>query len=275
MSDTHRTPPDEWTDAERAAREAVRALPGVDADPVFRASLRDAFVSGTLDARATSRHGAQRRAPRRVFRVGVPVAMAAVLLLAFGLANRGPDWRVVKAAGVDTIWVDGEEVVCAVGPLETAFHPGSRVRVPDGGQVEVVTDALALQINGGTDMTLPAPPGRWFARSIESEVGGAGTLRIVTTEDFAGARYVIRAGATDLTVTGTAFSVMTDASVVCVCVLEGDVAATLPDGSMHVIPSGGRLTLARDGTAHDAGEMRPGEREALLEMQTELFGRDR
>ena len=193
--------------------------------------------------------------------------MAATVLIAVGIANRGSGWTVVGAGGAYVL-VDGKPVPCDdLSPLQAALRPGCELVVPDGARVEVVSDVLALQADGGTDMTLPATPGRWFFRDVSSRVRGEGTLRVATGDGFAGASYRIDTGPTELLVTGTAFSVMSSEDYVCVCVLEGGIAATLPDGSRRTIPSGGRLTVSRDGEGIDVGVMHEHEREALENLK--------
>lgn len=271
MNDTHHDSHDEWTDAQRAARDAVRSLPGAAADPDFRAALREQFVRGEFRHSSRPTRTAGRRRRRRGFALAAPLAIAAALALVVGVLNHSADWTVVHAAGTDYVMVDGERVPCDdLSPLQAAIEPGCRVQMPDGGQMEVVTDALALQINGGTDVTIPRPPGRWFARSIDSEVLGNGTFRVVTRPGFEGARYELRTEAATLEVTGTAFSVMNSPGTVCICVLDGEVRARMADGSTKAIGPGGRLTLAVDGSTLDTGSMLPPEREALTDLQDRL-----
>ncbi len=273
MNDTHHDSHDEWTDAQRAGRNAVRSFPVAEADPDFRAAMREQFVRGEFQksARPARRAGGRRRAGRRIFTWAAPVAVAAALAIMIGVLNYSADWTVVHAAGTDYVMVDGARVPCDdLSPLQAAIQPGCRVQMPEGGQMEVVTDAMALQINGGTDVTIPTPPGRWFARTIDSDVLGDGTFRVATGPEFEGARYALHTEAATLEITGTAFSVMNSPGTVCICVLDGDVQAKLPDGSTRTIGPGGRLTLALDGSTIDAGSMRPGERDALTDLRERL-----
>lgn len=249
------------TEDQRLARDVVRVLPRPKPDPRFRASVRALFVAAASPV--ARRH-------RLRIRWAVPVALAATLLLAVGLANRGPAWSVVGTGG-EYVTIDGERIPCDdLSPLQAAVRPGCRVVVPDGARLEVLGEVLALELNGGVDVTIPSTPGRWFFRDVSSRVVGDGTLRVATGDGFAGARYRIDAGATELVVTGTAFSVMGSADVVCVCVLEGGIEAVLPDGTAREIPSGGRLTVMRDGSGIDEGAMHESERAGLERLKSRL-----
>jgi len=273
----------EPTGEQKLAREAVRGLSAPEASADFRGALRARFVAdesteasdGSRRARGErAREGdrdVRRRAPRRRgFAWAAPLAMAAVIAIMVVVQNQGRDWAIVNASG-DHVLVDGAPMDCDdLSPLEAALSPGCEVQVPEGGQLEIVTDALALQINGGMDVILPAPPGRWFGRDIESQVGGVGTLRVATGDAFAGASFRIRTGPTELLVTGTAFSVMSMPDVVCVCVLEGGIAASMPDGSVTDIPSGGRFTVQREGGAFETGTMHEAERGALEQLKARV-----
>lgn len=261
------------TAEQRRAADAVRELPTPDASPDFRAALRAQFVAGEFgqagEDAAPARRPRRAASPRpgRAWAWVAPLAVAASLAVLVVTMNRTPHWTISNAGGAH-VMVDGVAMPCDdLDPLQAALRPGCRIQVPDGAQLEVVADALALQINGGMDVTLPATPGRWFARDIVSQVGGRGTLRIATSEAFEGARYRIETGPTELLVTGTAFSVMSTPDVVCVCVLEGGIAATLPDGTSHDIPSGGRFTVQREGGAYQVGSMHDSERGALEQLK--------
>lgn len=264
---------DEPTAEQRLAADAVRALPTPEASSDFRATLRGQFVTGAFEAESEAEARTVRRALRprpRKKAWAVPLALAASLAILVGVLNRGSEWSIVSTGG-DHVLVDGRAMPCDdLSPLQAALRPGCRIEVPDGGQLEVVADALALQINGGMDVTLPSAPGKWFFRDVASQVGGDGTLRVATGDDFHGATYRLQTGPAELVVTGTAFSVMSNPDYVCICVLEGGIAASLPDGTIREIPSGGRLTVQRGDGSFDEGAMHDVERSALAQLKTRV-----
>lgn len=225
----------------------------------FRAHLRERFVSGDF-APASSK-------TRFVWRWMTPLAAAAVLLLMLSIFPRSSaNWELVEVGpGTASVRLDGRSYPCDdLDPIQAALHPGCRVQVPAAGSLEV-RDAgqLVLQLNGQLEMTLPSQRPLWMGTTYESELRGDGRLRVTTGEKFRGRRYRIRAGDVDLTVTGTTFTVIQSAAETCICVLEGEVAATLDDGSVHDIAAGRRLTLDRRAGSFEVGPMRPDERGAL------------
>lgn len=266
------------TPDQRAARDAVRALGVPGASDIFRARMRDAFVHGQI---AEGERGSEAvssgpapvarvrssRARRRSF--VVPLAMAALLLLAVGLANRGGGWEITGVGLNATVIINGKEVPCEdLSPIEAALRADCHIAVPEGGRMELLNARnFLLELGGGVELTLPHTPGRWFARDVRSQVGGRGTLRVATAPGFSGATYRLQTSSTELTVTGTAFTVIHDEDSVCLCVLEGEVTATLPDGTNATIGAGRRVFVSPESGMIDHGPMLDEEREALVALR--------
>lgn len=266
-----------------AARAALRGLDTPVASAEFRARMRAAFVSGEYGALEVSAEEvpvpSARRAvgrvprptPRRArgWRFPLAFAAAAVVLLGIGLANRGPGWTITGVGANPTVTINGREVSCAdLSPIEASLHAGCHVVVPEGGRMELMNaQNFLLELGGGVELTLPRAPGRWFLRDVDSRVGGQGTLRVATAEGFAGATYRLHTSSTELLVTGTAFTVIHGEDSVCLCVLEGEVSATLPDGTVEKIGAGRRVFVAPGEGLIDHGPMLEQERAALTELR--------
>lgn len=290
MPDPDRAP---LTVEQEAARAAVRALDVPVASAEFRARMRAAFVSGDfgdVDATSPSTEEAlssarshvephvaessrtsrtRRRTPARGWRLPLSIAAAAVVLLGIGLANRGGGWTVTAVGANPTVTIDGQEVSCSdLSPIEAALHAGCHIVVPENGRLELLNASnFLVELGGGVEFTLPRAPGRWFGRDVHSEVGGTGTVRVATASRFEGATYRLRTSSTELTVTGTAFTVIHAEDSVCLCVLEGEVSATLPDGSVASIGAGRRVFVSSGDGLIDHGPMLEREREALLALR--------
>lgn len=273
--DDHDILPEEHLPADqREAQRAVRALGVPPLDDSFRARLREKFVRGEFsDAEGVRSETTvvPFRRGRGLTRYAVPLSLAAVLVLMFGWLNQGSSWEVVRFGDATShVLVDGQRMPCDdLDPIQAALHPGCRVELPEGGQMEIVSDGnLLLQLNDRVEMTLPAPPGRWLGRRVESEITGEGTLRVATGRAFEGARYRLRTGETVLAITGTTFALDHDAEVTCLCVLEGEVAVILPDGERRSVGAGGRITLHEASGRVDTGDIEPEEIEKLGRLRS-------
>lgn len=266
------------TPAQRAARDAVRALPPPAASEEFRARMRASFVRAEVPetpgepiaASSVARRSAAPRVRMRSF--VVPLAVAAALVVMIGSLNHGGGWTITGVGSNATVVINGKEVSCAdLSPIEAALHEGCHIVVPEGGRMELANlRNFVFELGGGVEFTLPRTPGRWFGRDVQSEIGGNGTLRVATTEGFAGATYRLRTSTSELVVTGTAFTVIQSADSVCLCVLEGEVRTTLPDGSTTSVGAGRRVFVSNDGSVVDHGPMLEQERAALEALRARV-----
>lgn len=241
-------------EAERASR-LVRSLRTPEADPEFRTRLREAFVSGRIEAPA-------RVAPPPVTSSGgrpwwrLPVARWALAAAAFVVVwmagsalNRAPAWQVLEVHGVGVATVDGRPVMLdKVEQLTALIRPGARVRVPDGATVALASRGqMALELTADADVVIPSAPGRWFGRSTYAEVN-RGIMRITTGHGFRGARLHVETPAADVDVTGTTLAVICEPVGTCVCVLEGGVKVGRQGEEMIEVAAGRRRFVFLDGT---------------------------
>ena len=249
-------------EVERRASEQVRALPSAAADPDFRARLAADFASGELD-----------RAPRRarvtllpwhrreMTRWTLAAAAAAVLVVGTLALNQGPRWHLISRHGQGLATIGGRDV--ALGDearLSGMLRPGAQLVMPaDGGVMLQAGDELMLSIDPGSVVTLPAAPGRWFARRVQGRVD-AGTMRVTTGAAFHGAALALMTPEAQVRVTGTTFAVICDSAGTCVCVLEGVVRVGPIGSAMSDVPGGmrGYVYANRGPMVHAA--MRPDEK---------------
>lgn len=266
---------DEQLTAEQLrVQAAVRSLRVPEADPDFRSRLREQFVRGDFPSEESGLAAGDRVVPldraRRLRRYGIPLSLAAALVLMFGLLDQGPDWDVVGVGEeMQHVLVDGELVPCdELGLLQAALHPGCTVRVPEGGRLEIVASGtLLLELDGSVEMDLPSTPGRWVGRDVESRVSGQGTLRVATGPRFDGARYRLHSGGATFDVAGTTFAIEQRGTETCLCVLDGEVEVTTPDGERHEVGAGRRVTFDENEASVDTGAMLPTEFEALSRLR--------
>lgn len=271
--DRHRADREESLGAdERRVQTQLRTVATPEARAEFRSRLRAQFVRGQFEAaekrvvpRATPR---PRRPRRRWLAWSLPLAAAVAWLLVLPSLDAGASWQVMRA-GTPTVTLDGKVYPCDdLSPLQAALHPGCRITLTTDGRFEVQDPGrLTLQLNGAVEFTLPTVSRRSLGRTLESEIAGEGTLRVATGPQFAGQRYRIRGEGVDLTVTGTTFTVIRSQDETCICVLDGQVVATLADGSVRTIDGGGRLTIQRSSGSVEEGPMRADEHDELRRLR--------
>ncbi len=257
------------------AQDAVRALPGVAADPEFRARLGAAFASGAIDPAAATpaeRPIAARRPGSRLLRLAL--ATAALLLVA-GFAwvfNPGPRWRVAALQNAHGNVLINDEAIPAddFESINEALVAGATIEWNGSGDLELVSRGqVALGIAPGTRMTLPAPPPRWFGRHSEGRVE-AGEVRLTSGTRFHGATLTIATPQASATMTGTTLAVIEEPMGTCVCVLEGTVHVMAGRHDMGMVPAGQLQQVFADGRAPHRGEMRPTERMKLGMMRAAM-----
>ena len=252
------------TPEQARARDAVRQPEAPPADAAFRARLKHDFTSGRIAAGAGARRVRSGPTPSgHLGRVALPLAAAAALL-AVGVLNRGPAFTLGAARGDGIVVVDGVPVPMSHREeLARRMRAGARVRVPDGAELEIASPGhAAIQLTGGTDVALPASPGRWFGRSARLEVR-AGELRITTGPRFHGARLEIETPEAAVTVTGTTLAVICEPAGTCVCVLDGRVAVGRKGENGAMIDAGHLRYVFNDSRPPASDAMRPTERVKL------------
>lgn len=254
------------SDAERRARDAVRDLPPVTADPAFRKRLEESFRTGRFPAHA------RRIVPLPGFRRGpvawiaVPAAAAAALAIAL-LLNQGPSWTLTGFEGGGNVVVDGRPIpMTHAAELDRALRGGARVVVPEGAELHLASaDRMMIVATAGTEFVLPSTPGRWYGRTVDAFVGH-GTLRVSTRPGFTGSRLVVTTPEAKIEVSGSTLAIICEEAGTCVCVLDGAVEVGPLAGDMEQVPGGMRRFVFTDGST-EMGEMRPMERVKLTEFR--------
>ncbi len=250
----------------RLARDAVRALAPVEAEPAFRAGLKAAFASKEMPGLAPRGDlPRERESPivalpfpgRHRLWTGLAVAAALVIAVVTGVLNQGPSWRVAGVRGEGSILLDGESYAGTDSSLFGRRIPaGVRIEVRDAAELDLRADGVvAMQCASGTDLILPPSPPRWFARRAALHLQ-KGEIRVTTGPGFKGANLQITTPDAAIAVTGTTFAVILERTGTCVCVLEGTVAVG-PRGTAPAPVSSGNLRYVyRDGRPPADSEMR-------------------
>ncbi len=256
---------DKITPEEQKVREAIRDLGEVRADPAFRERLKRGFVNGDIRGR---------KAPARPRFFPLPAwQFAALLLAAVGvwLLIRffpGPSWKIQAVAGKGWITVNDERVDASEpGLLAHLVLPGARVRV--GGDVLLDLrggDALLLELAGGSDVTLPAAPRRWFAKPLECFVH-TGELRLRTGPEFAGQRLAVLTAEGTTEITGTTVSVYRGDGFTCVCVLEGTAHVGKDPAHMQAVTAGLRKVMFGGDRPSEVSDIEPHHEEGLRRFE--------
>lgn len=271
------------TPEELKAWEALRALRPPRAEASFRERLKADFSSGAIveRERATGPAGARVTPLPRARRRGIfaspwawipaTAAVAASLAFAVGLLNRANDWDAVRVSGASAVLVDGKSVPLRADD-EFCKHltPGSRLEVPEGAEISLICGKqIAMYVSGGTTVSMPAPPGRWFDRAVELRVR-QGEVHITTGPAFRGARLAVVTPEARAEVTGTTLAVICHEMGTCVCVYEGAVNVGPHGGTMALVQSGLRRIVYRDQRAPEVLTIRDDEREQLSRYREEM-----
>ncbi|HEU4724618.1 MAG TPA: FecR family protein, partial [Candidatus Eisenbacteria bacterium] len=265
------------------ARDALRDLPPVTAEPAYRAGLKAAFTSGELAGHATAGQASARDVAstdaaterersllplpfpgRHRLWTGMAVAAALVIAVTTGVLNQGPAWRVAAVRGGGSILLDGHaHSVADASLIGRRVPPGVRVEVSNGAELDLRADGvLSMQFTGGTDLILPPSPPRWFGRRTALHVQ-QGELRVTTGPAFPGAQLEITTPDAMIAVTGTTFAVILERTGTCVCVLEGTVGVGPRGTSPAPVSSGHLRYVFRDGRPPADSDMRDMERKKL------------
>ena len=266
---------------QRAAREAVRGLVRPAADPDFRARLKDQFVAGRIPETELSRDDDQdavlagpARRPQGWRRSGLGwggLAAAAVLAVAMIFGNRLPGPELLDATGTGIVTIDGRELSATdPGALGEALRPGTRIQVGQDSSVDVLyPGSFAMRLGAGTDLELPARPGRWYGRSVEAPLT-YGEVSVRTGPDLAGGDLTIRTAEGRTIIHGTLVSVMRNDDVTCICLYEGSADVRTDDQDLGAVPRGMRWVLFRDGSAPQLLEIVPAHRDHMLGLDDAL-----
>lgn len=263
---------EKMTPEEQRVRRAIRDSGPVRADPHFRERLKRDFVSGAIREREAPARQRFFLRPTWQFAALLAAAVAAWLLLRH---SQGPSWQIHAVLGKGWIKVDDLQVdTREPGRLAGLVRPKARVRVGGEAALDVRGgDALLIELAGGSDVTLPAAPLRWFAKPLEG-VLHSGEIRFRTGPGFAGHELTFLTAEGRIEVTGTAVSVYKGEDFTCVCVLEGtarvgrdeDRMENIGAGLRKVMFSGERPSQVIDIEPHHAEELRK-----FLERSTGVF----
>ncbi|UCH84183.1 MAG: FecR domain-containing protein [Candidatus Latescibacterota bacterium] len=261
MTDRDKQPIDEKT-----LSQWIQELQPRQADPAFRATLRADFVGGRLDEPAARPADRESFRPRLFWLRWVAPVAAAVVLLAVVFLNSGPALRVAAVTGAGDIVIDGHAVpVGELDLLNERVKSGVAVQVPPDATLDLVAKDVALyELVGGTQVTLPSTPGRWFNRVVACSLF-VGELRVKTGSDFVGAALRVHTPDGMVVVTGTLLSIQCDSGGTCVCVLEGSASVGVDESDLEPIEPGFRKIMLRDGTV-DIVPVKPMHRDGVLEF---------
>ncbi|HKI84040.1 MAG TPA: hypothetical protein VKA63_06875 [Candidatus Krumholzibacteria bacterium] len=246
--------------SQQRAKDALAGLSRPQADPAFRARLKQGFVKGELRSQAslvTVRPW--------YLRAALPLAAAAALILMLNVLNRGPAWTLVQGEGSAVI--DGTTVSLSQPEKVAALlHGGSKVEIAqDSHAVFKQRGIVMAALDGGSVVSLPKAPGRWFNRRMEGTIE-KGRVSWITGSRFSGAHLVLNTPESIIEVVGTCFNLMCTEESTCLCVLEGVVRAERRKGRTDMISGGQRKTMFADGSKSDLGEILDTSRSELEEL---------
>jgi ferric-dicitrate binding protein FerR (iron transport regulator) len=199
----------------------------------------------------------------------------AVLAFAVFTLNRTPGLAVSAVAGAGDAVVDGRRVAMNdMKVLRSAVHAGSTIEVPQGATVDLAANDVAMvEVTGGTRMTIPRMPGRWFGRASACSLS-VGEVRLKTGRRFKGSELRVFTPEGIAEITGTMVSVQRSAVGTCVCVVEGVAHVGVDRAHMEPVPAGSRKVMLADGTTRIM-PIEPTHRDGVLEFDRRLGWRMR
>jgi len=201
---------DELRPEDVAVERTLRAEPRPRADAAFRAELRAAFASGFERARPAGRHaGRDAGRDRRPWIVGAVAAAALVALTLLVVVQDAPELRFVPIASEGGARAAALAADLNAGRTSTVAEVALEVRTTEGLHVRALPGAIVA--------------GKVGVATLELTVR-AGEILVWTPRDYAGAPLVVETRDTHIAMTGTAFSILVDNALTCVCVLRGAVS---------------------------------------------------
>ena len=216
----HERSADEASGDKDSIAELLRlAGPRPDVPPDVRQRVHDVVQS---EWRSTLRQ-------RRTLHWGVPLALAATVILGIALSSRGPEIRVPPLATVALI--EGGETLPSGLSTGDAIFPGEAIATDDFGVALTYNNGLSLRLDVGTEATLDSSEeltlltGRIYADTGESIYDDTS----ITIRTSVGS-------ATDI---GTLFAVAH---------FDGDMSVAVREGRVDVSANGGSYTA-------EAGDM--------------------
>lgn len=272
------------TPDEKRAREAVRRLPGVGADPDFRAALRKQFVSGTIgsadgelpagsvDPAPGESSGAVRRPAGNLRRrrglaiAGFVAALAASALVTIW-PDRAPLPELVDLVGPGEVQIADRRYDRAdLAALGEALEPGATLRTSEEAVLDIrYGDVMLLQYDPGTIATLPDP----FDNEARPESRASvefGEMRIRTGPGFTLSSLAVSTPEGLIRITGTLVSIFRDSTGTCVCVFEGRAMVGRDETTLEGVPAGKRKVMPA-GKAPFIDDIAPPHHDHLLEFQ--------
>ena len=125
-------------------------------------------------------------------------------------------------------------------------------------------DVLLIEVTGGTEMSIPKMPGRWFGRAVACNLLN-GEMRIKTGRDFPGRELTVFTPEGRVEITGTLLSIQRDETGTCVCVLEGVAHVGKNKNDMEAVEPGSRKVIHSDGTT-EIIPVKPMHRDGVLDF---------
>ncbi len=253
---------DNMTTEEQRVRDAIRDVSLVRADPAFRERLKRDFVSGDIRDQKASARPRFFLFPAWQFASLLVAAVAAWFLVQ---VFQEPSWQIHAVLGKGWIRVDNRQAdVGDFEPLSDLVRQGARVRVGGEATLDIRGgDAILIELAGGSDVTLPEAPRRWFARPLES-VLHTGEIRLQTGPEFAGHVLTVRTAEGLIRVAGTVISVFKGDDFTCVCVLEGTARIGKDEARMEDVGAGFRKVMFGDDRPSKVIDIEPHHAEELV-----------
>jgi hypothetical protein len=252
----------------------VRELPRVEADEGFRRRLRSRFTEGRLDVEPVGAEPSGEGRPLlRLLRWPVVVAAAALVLITVVMLNRPANLRIAQVVGQGEVRADGRTIDLAdQNALAAGIRAGAEIEVPPEVLIDLISGNVVLfEIAGGTRMSIPPMPGRWFSRDVACSLF-VGEIRIKTGKDFPGSELLVYTPEGIVEITGTLLSVQRDEGGTCVCVLEGVALVGVDEDDMQQVKPGYRKVMYSDGT-QEILSIKPMHRDGVLDFDERVGDR--
>lgn len=234
---------------ENSASRWVEELSSVEAATDFRDRLKSDFAEGRLGEAEPQPHTRPRKRPAfGWWRWLLPAAATVALAFAVLYLNEGPPLRVAQVTGEGDLRIGGNPIDMGdTEALNAAIGAGGDIKASADARIDLLSDDVMLvEVTGGTRMSIPKMPGRWFGRAAACSLY-TGEMRIKTGKDFSGSRLAVFTPEGRVEITGTLLSIQRDEGGTCVCVLEGVAHVGEDENDMQAVEPGHRKVMFSDG----------------------------
>jgi ferric-dicitrate binding protein FerR (iron transport regulator) len=221
----------------------LRRLPPATASAEARHRALEAFMAGAIQDGGIPKITEKPRSRSRWAAMLMAAALGVMAVILYGWQPEST-WVVLDTVEAGGITVDGRPVALgeSIGSGAIVVAPGSELELQLG-------QSLRVRLLAGTQLDLPAGPGRWFNRDRNLKLD-SGEIYGTTGGQELGFPLAFLTDELMARMTGTTFAVFRTPEASCVCLWEGGIdVSSLESGEVVTLDPRSRVWIYRDGRA--------------------------